>query len=314
MKSISGKPPFFVLGSQRSGTTLLRLMLNSHSQLAIPYETGFITAFTHDTNFRTPFLNKVAEYGDLSDPANMSGLLDEISRFSMVRLGELISSKSAILARDVKTYPELVDAIMHEYALEHGKSRWGDKTPEYTDDIDILCRLFPGCKIIHLVRDGRGVALSQLRIKKAGWFAKSLPLLAERWRWKTTICHRVGSVLGADRYLELHYEDLIMDSERELRAICDFLEEPFEPAMLDYYKTAEATLPSHAHSVHVKSFRPPDPSNTDLWKRELPQADRIIFEQIAGTTLELFGYELEGLPSTLSSKLKSLYYTNFLRW
>jgi len=167
-----------LLGSQRSGTTMLRLMINNHPNLAVPHETAFMTVFYH----------KLQEYGDLSKRENAAHLLEDISQYHLVVRGNHITDKSAILSYPISSFSNLINAIMSEYAKAQGKSRWGDKTPYYTPDIDILWQLFPGCKIIHLIRDGRDVLLSQLKIN---WLSNSVPQLAEDWRWKTTICHKV---------------------------------------------------------------------------------------------------------------------------
>jgi hypothetical protein len=301
MLSNDRKQPFFILGSQRSGTTMLRLMINNHPNLAVPHETAFMTLF----------YPRLEDYGDLSQRKNAARLLDDIARHPLVARGGHIADKDAILSYRISNFPDLIEAIMTEYAEARGKLRWGDKTPYYTPDIDILWRLFPDCKFIHLVRDGRDVALS---LRNISWSSKSIPRLAEDWRWKTTVCHKVGSVLGPEHFLEMKYEDLVRDSERCLRRICDFLDEPFAPEMLSYHQSARDVVPGESIQWHSNSVRAPNPDKLFAWKRELSLADRIIFEQIAGSALDLFGYEREDHHSSLGSKLKSLYYALIVRW
>jgi hypothetical protein len=298
---MESKPPFFVLGAQRSGTTMLRLMLNSHPHLCVP----------HESKFMTTFFPRLDGYGDLSESANVARLLDDVSRNPAVERGGLIRDKHLILAHSIASYADLIDAIMTERAKAEGKPRWGDKTPFYTPDIDILWHLFPEAKIIHLVRDGRDVSLSQRRIS---WLPNSLPRIAENWRWMTTICHKVGSVRGAKYFLEVRYEDVVRDTEAALRKICDFLDEPFAPEMLAYEQAARDAVPPESLEWHLNSVRSPNPDKAFAWKRELPVSDRIIFEQHAGEALELFGYELERHPTTWASRFKNLYYALVVRW
>lgn len=295
------KPPFFVLGAQRSGTTMLRLMLNSHPNLAVPHESKFIMAF----------YPRLAEYGDLAQRKNAERLLDDISQHPAVMDGEHIVDREAILAHPIRTFPDMVNAIMVEKAREMGKSRWGDKTPFYTPNIDILWKLFPDAKIIHLVRDGRDVMLSQRRIK---WMPSSVPRLAQEWRWKATIAHKVGSVRGPKYFLEARFEDLVEKPEAVLRQITQFLEEPYAPEMLTYHQNAVKSMPTRSLQWHQSSVRSPDRTKVHAWKNKLSLADRIIFEEIAGDALGLFGYELERHPSTLSSRFKNLYYAVVKRW
>ena len=113
---------------------------------------------------------------------------------------------------------------------------------------------------------------------------------------------------------------MIFNTEATLRTICDFLDEPFVPEMLEYHQSAEKVLMNEAPNrdlvkqAYLSSLRPPDPSKVFAWKQELSLSDRIIFEQVAGRALELFGYELENHRSTLGSRFKNLYYALFRRW
>ena len=292
--------PFFVVGAQRSGTTMLRLMLNSHPKLSVPHESGFITVF----------YGKSASYGDLSHKENAAKLLKDISEYHFVKRGGLVRDMNAILSYPIAGYADLVNAIFTVCANSKGKSRWGDKTPGYTPDIDILWKLFPCCRIVHLVRDGRDMAISRRSIN---WGSGSIPRLAEDWRWKTIIAHKVGSVLG-EQYLEVRYEDLVLQTENTLRSICAFLQEDFHRDMLDYHLTAESEVPTDSLQWHRTSVKAPDSSKLYLWKHKMSLSDRIIFEQIAGEALELFGYERENHSSTLGSRLKNLYYATLKRW
>jgi hypothetical protein len=317
------KPPFFVLGSQRSGTTLLRLMLHTHPNLAIPFETGFMTAFARDASFVTPWHGRLSRYQDLRSGTEIESLLDDIVNFPFVRAGDLKIDKPLILSKNVDSFAGLIDAIMKEYARAHGKTRWGDKTPEYTEDIDLIWRLFPCCKFIHLVRDGRDVVLRQLKVPFDHWFSKSLPLLATRWARKTTICHKVGSVLGPEYYLELRFEDLIQNPEPVLMRITDFLGEPYSSQMLNYAEAPKSSVPQYPddlenrnqiEAVHKHSFGALDRKMVNTWRTAMSKADRIIFEQNAGHALDLFHYEREHLASTLRSRVKNLYFNAWVRY
>lgn len=292
---VQRKPPIFVLGSQRSGTTMLRLMLNNHPNLAIPHESGFITIY----------FKKLPDYGDLSDRDNARRLLDDVSQHPHVKRGRLIADPNAILARPIKTYRDLVDAIFQTHAAALGKPRWGDKTPSYTPDIEIIRSIFPDSKILHLVRDGRDVILSQKSIE---WMSGNLPKLVLDWQWKTTIAHKVGAVLNDD-FLEIRYEDLVRHPERILRQVCHFINEPYESAMLNYSEKAKDEVPTESLKWHRNSIQPPDPSKLNKWKTQLSKSERIIFEQLAGETLDLFGYERENLAPTTASRALKVYYS-----
>lgn len=299
MSSTHSKP-FFVVGSQRSGTTMLRLMLNQHPNIAIPHESGFITVF----------YPKLAGYGNLAFRQNQEKLLDDICEYHLVKRGQHVPDRAAVLAHPIADFADLIDAIFSEYARSRGKARWGDKTPYYTTDMDVLWRLFPGCRFIHVIRDGRDVALS---LRKLEWGSKSIPRLAADWRWKTVLAHKIGAVLG-EHYLEIHYEDLVMDPEGKLREVCRFLGEAYSPAMLEYPSTSERIVPRESLKWHRQSVRAPDPTKISEWKYKMSRSDAIIFEQIAGSALEQFGYETLKIPTSLGSKLMNLYYCLIRRW
>jgi hypothetical protein len=292
--------PFFIIGAQRSGTTMLRLMLNRHPRIAVPHESGFIT----------DFYRRQADYGDLSKRENAARLLADISETILVKRGGLVPEQEAVLSHPISRYSDLAYAIFTEYAKRKGKARWGDKTPYYTTDLDILWRLFPGCHIVHVVRDGRDVALS---MRSVSWATSNLPRAAEDWRWKTILAHKVGSVLG-EHYMEIHYEELVLETERTLRSICEFLDETFHEDMLSYFDTADQEVPEESLRWHQTSIKAPDPTKVYSWKTEMSLSDRILFDEIVGDALELFGYERENHPRTLRSRLKGLYYGLINRW
>ena len=293
-ESRADRPPFFIVGVPRSGTTLLRLMLNSHPNLCVPFESAFIPRFFY----------KLGSYGPLSDPRNAERLLRDISEVQQVKRGQLVQDPRTILSYPIRSYSDLIHAIFAEYAKRKGKKRWGDKSPGYVTDIDVLWKLFPGCKIIHIVRDGRDVAVS---LRKVSWGRRSIPELATRWKWMSIVGHKVGSVLG-NHYLEIRYEDLVLKTEETVRAICDFLDEPYHTGMLTFHRTANSEMPGISMKWHESSVRPPDPNKVYAWKRMMSRADRTIFEQHAAEALELFGYELERLPVTLATRMKRAYY------
>ena len=279
---------------------MLRLMLNNHPNLAVPHESGFITVF----------YRKLAAYGDLGHKENVEKLLKDISQYHLVERGGHIQDTETILSYPIAGYADLVTAIFTVYAKHKGKIRWGDKTPFYTPDLDILWKLFPGCRIVHLVRDGRDTAIS---LRSISWGSSNIQQLAENWRWKTTLAHKIGSVLD-EHYLEIRYEDLVVETENTMRTICTFLREPYCESMLAYHITAGREVPRESIQWHRSSVSAPDSSKIYHWKEKMSLSDRIIFEQIAGEALELFGYERENQPSTLGSRVKNFYYSAIKRW
>ena len=296
----SAAAPFFVLGSQRSGTTMLRLMINRHSRLAVPHETGFIT----------PFYRKLAAYNDCAEASDVTRLLRDVAKHKLVVRGGLIPDQDAVLARAPGDYRAFVEAVMGVYCARHGKARWGDKTPFYTEDVDVLRQIFPNAKIVHLVRDGRDVVASQKAIE---WMSKNVPKLARDWAWKVTLLRKVGACLGGD-YLEVRYEDLVRAPEAALREICSFLGEPYEPEMLGYSESAEGVVPAESLRWHRNSVRPPDPAKLGEWRTKLSLGEQAIVDELAGPALELFGYPRAQVSASWRTRATKLYYACLARY
>ncbi|MBN7797437.1 sulfotransferase family protein [Parahaliea mediterranea] len=293
--------PVFILGAQRSGTTMLRLMLNAHGRLCVPHESVFITEL----------YPRLDEFGDLSQRENRCRLIDVIAAHPQVKKGGLVVDIERLKAAEVDSYPALVREIFREYMVGQGKSVWCDKSPSYTEDIDVLCRMFPDARFVHLVRDGRDVAMSQLAIS---WGSNNLPRIARDWRWQTMVCHKVGAVLPADRFMELRYEDLVLEPEQQLRRICQFLNVPFDPGMLDYHRSADKAVPRESLQWHRNSVSRPNVEKVLAWKTTMRRSDRVIFEQIAGDALASFGYECLREPADIRSRLRNLYFNVIARY
>ena len=280
---------------------MLRLMLNAHPRIAIPFESDFIPKF----------YRRIGEYGDLHERQNIIRLLDDIAAQQFVRRGGLVRDKAAVLAQNPNSYDRLIDAIYTTYAAANGKRRWGDKDPDNEVELDVLWKLFPGCRFVHIVRDGRGAANS---LRKQEWGSKNLLKLAREWSWRVTLARKMGMMLGPKYYLEVQYEDLVCSPESSLRRICEFVDEAFDPQMLGYYKNAAAAMPESSLKFHSSSIRAPDPAKATAWQHEMAVADRMLFEEVAGATLEEFGYRLEAFRGGWRSDLMRLKYALINRW
>jgi len=268
-------PPVIVLGVGRSGTTLLRVMLDRNSQLAVPYESFFVPQLAR-------------RHGDR---VRLEAFLDDLGRLPALRAWGLAPADVRPRLHEGMAIGEAIAAVFEAYAARQGKPRWGDKTPLYMQHLPLLERLFPDALWVHLVRDGRDAALSFLELP-AGFSGRSwaqphtVAQFAARWRTEVEAARRLGRRAGA-RYLELRYEDLVREPERELRRVCEHASLPWEPAMLDDATATElAQMPEHRHLA-----QPPTPGLRD-WRRQLSRHDALAFEQVAGDVLRDSGYEL----------------------
>ena len=270
--------PFYVIGVGRSGTTLLRLMLDGHSRLAVPGEAPWVTSV-----------------GLAAGARPMKELLEEIithSRFHEWGLDES-SARTAAARRSPKTWPALVDALFSAFAEKQSKNRWGDKTPTHIDHLPVLARWFPSAQFVHIVRDGRAVAAS---LAEQAWGPRNPMSASFYWRGAVQRARRYGARLGPTRYLEVRLEDLIDDTQAGLERICEFLEEPFETAMLDYPVRVAATNKPIA-PPHAALALPPTPGLRD-WRHEMtPLAQRAV-ESVCRPALKRFGYAVARSSAT----------------
>ena len=282
----------FVVGATRSGTTLLRLMLDAHPGISIPSETHFI-----------PELISAREKHGASS-AQMLELLTSHRRW-----GDFTIEADELAARwatlDPLTGPAAVRAFYELYADKQGNpgARWGDKTPGYIKSMREIQIYLPEARFIHLIRDGRDVALS---ILKQHWGPQTIEAAAEKWRSRVLRGRSQQPYLGF--YLEVKFEDLVLHTERELRRICEFIDLDFDPAMLGYHETAEQRLQEKARALprahgepqsaekrlmsHAKTFEPPNPDLIGTWRKRMSAPDRAAYEALAGDLLADLGYEV----------------------
>lgn len=285
----------FLVGSPRSGTTLLRLMLDAHPDLAIPPETWFLTQGRHlqgrGEALREQFFQMIVTFpasapawGDFQIPAA------EFRR----RLAEI---RPFTVADGFRLFYRM-------YAGRFGKSRWGDKTPLYSHHLRYIEELLPEARFVHIIRDGRDAAVS-LRER---WFSPGhdIGVQAAYWRDNILAARREGA--ACRHYLEVRFEDLIRDAEAVLRRICAFVDLDFRPEMLRYYERAPLRLEEHQarHKAdggvlvsreerlrqQAHTLRSPDPAKIGLWREALTEEEARRFEAVAGSVLAACGYPL----------------------
>jgi hypothetical protein len=260
-----------VLGVSRSGTTLLKAMLDAHSQLAIPSESYFLPQLWD-------------RHGERPD---RDAFVGDLSRLERVREWGVDPEDVRTRLPERPTFAEAVQSIFQLYAESRGKPRFGDKTPLYMQHLDVLERAFPDARYVHIVRDGRDAAFSLLAMTRKPRFNLSRPRgvgdFAAAWKREVRAARRFGRT---HPYHELRYEDLVEQPELRLREVCAFLGLEYEPGMLEYHRREDPSL----YADHPRLAEPPV-RDTRSWRREMRPADAELFEAIAGDLLAELGYE-----------------------
>lgn len=286
-------PPLLILGVRRSGTTLLRVMLDRNPEIAVPDESYFVPQLAH-------------RHGRRPD---LDAFVDDIRRLDTLREWKISPEDIRSKLRPGMTTGEAIGAIYETYAEQQGKARWGDKTPMYMQHLPLLEGLFPDARFVHLIRDGRDTAISFLAMPEGivtqSWaHPRSIQDFACEWRVEVEAARQLGGRVGPRRYVEVRYEDLVAEPERELRGICTFAELPWEPGMLDYAGNVDVSGKPHQQRL----AQPPTRGVRD-WRRDLPSGDVELFESVAGDLLRELGYETQLADApTLSGRTRLLRY------
>ena len=278
------RPPApFVVGVPRSGTTLLRLMLDAHPQLAIPAETHF-------------FPELIERWDALADaddtPAEVTRLITGHSRWPELGISEA-QLRDRLGEVGALSLPQSLRAVGEAYALAAGKPRWGDKTPGYVMTMELIQGALPEARFVHVIRDGRDVAVS---LAGVAWGPEDTAAAAELWSRRIRIARRQSARLAPGTYTEVRYEDLVSDSRDALERLCGLLELPFSEKMLSYWERGSKVLESMAaerRRQHAGVTRAPAPERIGRWRRDLADDERRTFEGIAGETLSELGYEVD---------------------
>lgn len=272
------KAPFFIIGSSRSGTTMLRLMLSAHPRLEVPSEAWF--------------LGKIIS----TIPNNMPLGTQEIARIRTIILNDITWNEwntsprqlDVILDESIgEPLPEVVDRLFRKCrgGIPPGV-RWGEKSPRHTYLAGRLSELFPEAHFIHMLRDGRDACASML---SRGWYEGCMRRIAEHWG-STVRAADDFSCRAKNRFLEIRFEDLLSNPRKELMTTSSFLGVDFDECMLDHVKIADKMLGPLSRQVHEKLFRPADPEECGKWRTQFSVWNEAIFLVVAGTIARKMGY------------------------
>jgi hypothetical protein len=282
-------PYLFIGGCPRSGTTLLRRMLDAHPQIAITRETHWISRVYEQR------IGLTAD--DRVTPALLEHLLDD-PRFRRLEV-DLRPLRRVIDSDGGVSYSRFVTVVLDLYGERRGKPFVGDKKPGYTGKVEMLHALWPSARLVHIVRDGRDVCLSLLDWRPEQ-FAERLPTwrddpvsaAAVWWAQRVRQGRRAGSLLGPERYHEVRYESLVTDPQSECAALCRFLGVPEDEAMLRFHEGRTRTRPD----LNAKSAWLPPTQGLRDWRSQMAPQDAERFERAAGGLLEELGYAVSGRP------------------
>lgn len=271
------KAPVFVVGCPRSGTTLLYNMLLSAG--------GFVVYLAESNVFNL----LVPRFGDLSVPANREKLMNAWLQSQLFRASFLDAEQiRAKVLSECRNGGDFLRIVMGEMARAQGVERWADNSPEELLYAPIIKQYLPDAIFIHMIRDGRDVALSldarpHAWIRPFSWDRKDrLAIAGIFWEWMVERGRRVGHQLGGD-YLEVHFEELQADASATLAKIGSFIQHD-----LNYDRIRRVGIGSV--SEPNTSFKGDGGSPVGRWKQKVTPEKLALFEAVVGRTLKELGY------------------------
>lgn len=284
--------PLFVVSAPRSGSTLLRLILDTHPNIAVP-PPGWLL----DLVF--PYLYS---YGSLDNDANFLALAEDVLATPTVQKWPLtITAAELVAAAEEKSFAGLYAALHIAYAKPGNKRRWGEKTPRNAFWIDEIHTLFPDARFIHIVRDGRDMAID---ISDSILLPYSVYSGANLWQRYVLAIRDSMCRLPEDAFIEIRYEDLCAAPESTIRKLCTFMGEEFNPTMLAPNRTKSAEQWS-SHPLHAKTSEPISTKYCEMYKKRLPRPDVEALEALIGDSLALFGYPVCSKHTPIPERLAS---------
>jgi hypothetical protein len=275
------RAPVFVLGCGRSGTTLLYHMLLSAGDFAV------YRAESNAINLLEP------RFGDLSVRRNKERLMDAwLASKLFDRSGLEAEAIRAKVIAECRNGGDFLRIVMGEMARQQGVQRWADCTPEHLLHLHRIKETIPEALIIHIIRDGRDVALSTDKlgyIKRVPWDRKPSVMVAGLyWEWIVNRGREDGRRLGSD-YVEVRFDELVAEPRTTLAKLSDFIEHD-----LDYDRIQRVGIGSVSEPNTSFKRQSTDGkfSPVGRWKRGFSPENLVMFEALVGQTLEELGYPL----------------------
>jgi hypothetical protein len=255
------------------------MILASHSRLVISPETGYLLPLLEQLDANRPLNPEEVDCAThiMTNHYRWPDMNLDAGEFRR----EVAQLKSPFL-RDV------AEVVYRKHLEKERKRRWGDKTPGYIEIVPQLIKLFPGSQFINLSRDGRDATKS---FQALGWYGPWLHENTREWNDAANYNERWRNSELSNVILQVRYEDLVLETEKTVRDICRFLDEPFEPQMLLWQQKVDDLVPAREAHIHQKLKKAPNRKDVYRWKHEMTKREIFVSEAFMGRRLEKLGYE-----------------------
>ena len=267
--------PVFLVGIPRSGTTLMRLLLNNHPRISIPGETGILLQLYNSPGNPISFTN-LLRFSPTSRAADALGsyVVEAYERLPLIL--------------KPKTHRGVINWLFSAYAKSQGKEFWGEKTPRHVDYVRDIIELFPEGTVLYMVRDPRAVVASYIRYKNAArrspadvFISDTVEEAVSKYKRFMQSSISLDDITAARDIHFINYEELVFHPENVLRDVCEaMLRIEYRGKMLEYPSKAH----THLYSItsrkdgellewKLDNVRGVDPSLANRWKKELSERE-----------------------------------------
>jgi len=274
----------FMIGTQRSGSNLLRLMLNQLPSIAAPHPPHIL--------MRMMPLVEAGVYGDIRDPMEFRSLVNdvcELVELNPIPWTNVVLDRNVIVKRcRAPNLMGVTEAVYDQMAEDWGAEDWCCKSLANIHYLPEIEAHFNDPKYIYLYRDGRDVALS---FKKAVVGEKHVYHIAREWARTQRLALALAPNVPAARFFKVAYEKILEAPEKVMRELCRFLDKEYDPAMLEFFESGEARRAASSSELWGNVARPLMRSNFGKFLTQLSPDEVKIIESVAGDVLDKLGYQ-----------------------
>lgn len=294
----TSRGPIFIVGHWRSGTTLLSVMLDRHSAIAVTPETHFVEQMAPRFSPSWPNPKERPEIAPIDFIARMlndTRLVD--LRLEPARVLECLGERPL-------TPDNVFDSVLRCYAVRHNKPLVAEKTPGHLHYLELLLEWFPDARFVWVIRDGRDAVLSTRRLP---WVSLPLWDLSLRWRRNMKELRRFER-LYPHRIHRVRFETLLQQPGPEVARLCVFLDVPYEPLEPEPASnpTPSSVVPGWELDWKGRATAPIDRSRIEAWRNEANEREVLLMECLMGQQLEALGYRRATVGSRRASAIQKL--------